>query len=74
MADRFLYGQRDEICGRFDGNMLFRLISLGLHPDLNPIHRPNDSSIRLMRYTAVVADRLWAMLIEERTRVGMIEM
>jgi hypothetical protein len=37
--------------------------------DLQAVHRNNDASVRAMRYSALLADRLWSMVEIERARV-----
>ena len=51
-----------------DEQRLARLLHRGVQ-DHRPIDRLMDSSTRSMRYSAVLADRLWSMLETERNRV-----
>ena len=51
-----------------DERSLVNTIRMGIH-DLGPEHRSNDASVRSMRYSAVLADRLWSMVEIERLRV-----
>ena len=51
-----------------DERSLVDTIRMGIH-DLGSEHRSNDASVRSMRYSAVLADRLWSMVEIERTRV-----
>ena len=37
--------------------------------DMEPEERPSDASTRAVRYSAVMGDRLWAMVQGERLRV-----
>ena len=48
--------------------MLHRLINSGIR-DASEFNRPNDSSTRVMRYSAVLSDHLSSMLRIERARV-----
>ena len=40
--------------------------------DLQPEHAHSNGSVRAMRYSALLADRLWSMLDEERERVRVL--
>ena len=51
-----------------DERSLVDTIWMGIH-DLGPEHRSNDTLVRAMRYSAVLADRLWSMAEIERLRV-----
>jgi hypothetical protein len=51
-----------------DGSVLHGLLVMGL-TDQHKEDRPFDASTRSMRYTGIVAHRLWNMLAEEKDRV-----
>ena len=53
--------------------MLWSLLNTGLTDD-SAKDKQWVTSIRAMRYTAVVAERLWALLKEERTRVRLLRL
>ena len=40
--------------------------------DLNSEHRSNDASSRAMRFSSILADRLWSMIEKERSRVRVL--
>jgi hypothetical protein len=52
-----------------DGSALWGLLKRGLN-DQREADCPWDASTRSMRYTAIVANRLWTMVNEERARVS----
>ena len=52
-----------------DNTFLYYLLKRGV-VDLDQWDRPNDTSVRNLRYTAVVGDRLWGMIEGERLRVS----
>ena len=54
-----------------DERILSRLIRQGIH-DVGSYDKNWDSSIRSMRHSAAMADRLWAMLEIERERVRIV--
>ena len=51
-----------------DEQRLSRLLHMGVQ-DARGEDRPMDASTRSMRYSAVLADRLWSMVEAERDRV-----
>jgi hypothetical protein len=53
--------------------MLWTFLNVGLTDDSTK-DKQWATSIRAMRYTAVVAERLWALLKEERTRVRLLRL
>ena len=48
-----------------DDSVFWNLLMRGVR-DLEPSERPNDGSTRAVRYSAVMGDRLWAMVQGER--------
>ena len=42
--------------------------------DLTPEHFHSNGSVRAMRYSALLADRLWSMLDEEQERVRVLHL
>ena len=51
-----------------DDAIYWRLLLRGI-ADLDVVERPNDASTRAIWYSAVMSDRLWAMVQGERVRV-----
>jgi len=51
-----------------DDMVLLRLLDRGIS-DQSAFDRPFDVSMRLMRFAAVMGDRLWSLLERERLRV-----
>jgi len=51
-----------------DDRVLLRLLDRGIS-DQSAFDRPFDASTRLMRFAAVMGDRLWSLLERERLRV-----
>ena len=51
-----------------DDAIYWRLLLRGI-TDFDQEERPNDASTRAIRYSAVMNDRLWAMLQGEQVRV-----
>ena len=51
-----------------DDAVFWQLLMRGVL-DMEPEERPNDASTRAVRYSAVMGDRLWAMVQGERLRV-----
>ena len=51
-----------------DDAVFWNLLMCGVL-DMTPEERPNDASIWTIRYSAVMGDRLWAMVQGERLRV-----
>ena len=51
-----------------DDAIYWRMLMRGI-TDFDQAERPNDASTRAIRYSAVMNDRLWAMLQGERVRV-----
>ena len=46
------------------------LLKWGL-TDQHDDHQPNPTSIRALRFSSLLADRLWAMIDRETTKVGL---
>ena len=51
-----------------DDAIYWRLLLQGI-ADLDSVEKPNDTLTRAIRYSAVMSDRLWAMVQGERVRV-----
>ena len=60
---------RQALSWTHDEQVLASLMHLG-SLDSRPEDRPMDSSVRAMRHSTALADRLWAMVEVERSRVG----
>ena len=52
-----------------DDQAMYEFLSWGIW-DPRPCDRPWDSSTRSIRYSAILADRLWNMIEDERARVS----
>jgi len=52
-----------------DERVLWSMIRLGIL-DKEGINKPWDASMRSMRHSAIIGDRLWSMIEAEHTRVG----
>jgi hypothetical protein len=54
-----------------DEQVLARMLHMGTL-DLAPVHKGSNMSVRAMRYSAILSDRLWSMLQTERDRVRLV--
>src|ERR1700753_390176 len=61
--------RRGEVMSSANDITVQNMLRLGLY-DWTPEDCPWDGSTRLIRYAAVVSDRLWELLRLERQRVG----
>ena len=59
---------RGGLCADPDDAVFWQLLMRGVL-DMEPEERPTDASTRAVRYSAVMGDRLWAMVQGERLRV-----
>ena len=54
-----------------DDQAMYEFLSWGIW-DQRPCDRALDASTRSIRYSAILADRLWSMIEDERNRVGVL--
>jgi hypothetical protein len=60
--------QQQAMSWTHDENLLAHMIHLGTR-DHRTEHRASDASVRAMRFSAIMSERLWGMLDIERARV-----
>ena len=70
VTDRYMAGiRRSGVRRPNDEKALYQLIQDGI-TDASDLDKPRSSSTRSMRYAAVMADRLWAIVEREKRRVS----
>jgi hypothetical protein len=71
MTNRYMTERRGfGVCRPDEERALFHLIEDGII-DASELDNPMPASTRSMRYTAVVADRLWSIIEREKKRVSL---